>query len=150
MTFQLDTGANCNVMSAETFNSLDIRGKLKKIHLQACFIFWPQDGAIGKKVLTGLYKGQKYKVVFEIVQQQVPAILGKASCIKLGLVKQTYDIGKENNILQDFDDLLSGLGCLPGQHHIQIYPTVTLVVHVPRTFPVALRDKVVDQLHKIE
>ena len=66
------------------------------------------------------------------------------------MVKRVYDIKKDNDILNGFDDLCSGLGCLPGIHHIQIDPTISPVVHAPRKVPVALRDKVVEELHRME
>lgn len=88
VTFNLDTGAKCNVMSAQTFNALDIRGRREK------------------KSLTCVCKGQKHKIEFEIVQQHVPAIL--VTCIKLGLVKRVYgvDTRKDVNILKSFTGLV--------------------------------------------
>ncbi len=59
-------------------------------------------------------------------------------------------VSKENDILKEYEGLFSGLGCLPGQHHIQIDQTVKPVVHTPRRIPVALRDRVVDELHRME
>ena len=147
---KLDTGAGCNVMSADTFNSLDIGGKLKKSTCRLVAYFGQQSAPLGKRELTCVHKGQKHKIEFEITQQNVPAILGKKTCTKLGLVKRVYDIKKDNDILNGFDDLCSGLGCLPGIHHIQIDPTISPVVHAPRKVPVALRDKVVEELHRME
>lgn len=46
--------------------------------------------------------------------------------------------------------MISLIGCLPGQHHIQIDHTVKPVVHAPRKIPVALRDRVVEELHRME
>ena len=145
---KLDTGAGCNVMSADTFNSLDIGGKLKKSTCRLVAYFGQQSAPLGKRELTCVHKGQKHKIEFEITQQNVPAILGKKTC--KCLVKRVYDIKKDNDILNGFDDLCSGLGCLPGIHHIQIDPTISPVVHAPRKVPVALRDKVVEELHRME
>lgn len=61
-----------------------------------------------------------------------------------------HDVGKENDILKNYDELFNGLGCLPGQHHIQIDHTITPVVHAPRRIPVALRDRVVEELQCME
>lgn len=92
VTFNLDTGAKCNVMSAQTFNALDIKGKRTKSTCKLVAYFG-QTAPLGKKKsLTCVYKGQKHKIKFEIVEQHVPAILGKATCIKLGLVKRVYGV----------------------------------------------------------
>lgn len=87
---------------------------------------------------------------FEITRQDVPATLGGATCEKLALVKRMHDVSKENDILKEYDDLFSGLGCSPGQHHIQIDPIVTPIVHAPRRIPVTLRDKIVEELQLME
>ncbi|KAJ8358824.1 hypothetical protein SKAU_G00153490 [Synaphobranchus kaupii] len=41
-------------------------------------------------------------------------------------------------------------GCLPGEHHIKIDPTVKPAVHAPRRIPAALRDRVIGELHRME
>ena len=44
-------------------------------------------------------KGPK-NTEFEITEEDVPAILGRDACLKLGLVKRMHDVGKENDILK--------------------------------------------------
>lgn len=70
---------------------------------------------LGKKAL----KGQKFRIVFEIIQQDAPAILGCIACQRLGMVKRLYKVEQNTDILNDFDDLFAGLGCLPEEHNIQ-------------------------------
>lgn len=85
------------------------------------------------------------------MEKDAPAILRLVTCQKLGMVKRTHDVTvKDNNILKDFEDLFSGLGCVMEQHHIQLDSTVAPVVHAPRKFPVALKDKIVAELHGME
>lgn len=80
-----------------------------------------------------MYKGQRHKVEFHIMEKDAPAILRLVTCQKLGMVKRTHDVTvKDNNILKDFEDLFSGLGCMPGQRHIQLDLTVAPVVQMPR------------------
>lgn len=66
------------------------------------------------------------------------------------MIKRLYEIEKSSDILKDFDGLFEGLGCLPGEHHIQIDPNIRPVVHAPRRIPVALREKVVEELQRME
>ena len=149
VTFKLDTGADCNAMSVNTFNALDVRGRLRASKSKLVAFFGQKIAPLGKRALTCEYKGQKHNIEFEITQEEVPSILGGATCVKLGLVKRVHEVKMENDILKEFEDLFDGLGCIPGQHHIQIDHTVTPVVHAPRRIPVALRDRVVEELQRM-
>lgn len=61
-----------------------------------------------------------------------------------------HDVRRDTDILKDYEELFNGLGCLPGQHHIQIDHTVTPVVYAPRRISVAPRDRIVEQLQRME
>ena len=52
--------------------------------------------------------------------------------------------------LAEFEDYFGELGCLPEVHLINLKPDVTPAVHPPRIIPYALRDKLRDQLQRIE
>ncbi|CAJ1049307.1 uncharacterized protein K02A2.6-like [Xyrichtys novacula] len=149
VTFKLDTGADCNAMSIKTFNALEVRGRLNASKSKLVAFFGQKIAPLGKRALTCEHKGQKHRIEFEITQEDVPAILGGDTCVKLGLLKRMHEILKEDDILKDYEDLFDGLGCIPGQHHIQIDHTVTPVVHAPRRVPVAIRDRVVEELHRM-
>lgn len=146
--FKLDTRADCNAMSVETFNALSTSGKLKASSSKLIAFFGQRMSPLGKIALTCEYKRQKHSIEFEIIQQDVPAILGGAACVKLGLLKRMHNIVKESDLLKDYGDLFDGLGCLPGQHHIQIDHNVTPVVHAPRRIPAALRERVMEELQR--
>lgn len=49
VTFNLDTGAKCNVMSAQTFNARDIRGKLTKSTCKLVAYFGHKTAPLGEK-----------------------------------------------------------------------------------------------------
>lgn len=93
VTFKLDRGADCNAVSAETLNTLDVRGRGSKRKLVA--FFGQKTTPLGTTVLTCECKGQKHKIKFEITQQDVPAVVGGDTCLKLGLVKRVHNVGKE-------------------------------------------------------
>ena len=131
-------------------DSLDVGGKLNVSKSKVVAFFGQKIAPLGKRALTCQYKGQKHKVEYEITHEDLPAVLGGATCVKLGLVKRMHEDGKENDILKGYEDLFTRLGCLPGQHHIQTDHTVTPVVHAPRRIPVALRDRINDELQRME
>ena len=51
---------------------------------------------------------------------------------------------------KQFPTLFTGLGKLPGEHHITVDSNVTPVVHAPRKIPVALKEKVKKELESME
>ncbi|KAL1277849.1 hypothetical protein QQF64_024522 [Cirrhinus molitorella] len=105
---------------------------------------------LGKKAIACEYKGQRYRIEFEIIKNDAPAILGHAACQKMGMVKRLYQVEKNEDILKDFEDLFIGLGCLSGEHRIKINTEIRPVVHAPRRIPVALRDRVIKELQRME
>lgn len=86
----------------------------------------------------------------EITEDDIQAILRGDICVKFSLVKRVHHVVKEDGLLKGYDDLFNGLGCLPGEYHIQINHTVTPVMHAPRRVPVALRDRVIEELWRME
>lgn len=82
------------------------------------------------------YKTAVHKLEFQIIE----AILGGDSCTQMGLIKRIYKVDREEetDILREYKDVFTGLGCVPGQHHIQTDPAVALVSHPPRKVPLAL------------
>lgn len=102
---------------------------------------------VGQIQLTFTYRQQKHNIQFQVVDGTVPAILGDTTCEKLGMVRRMHEIKVKDDPLKDFDDLFSGLGCLPIAHHVKTDPNV---IHPPRKVPVALKDKIVKELHKME
>lgn len=148
--FRIDTGADCNVMSAKTFHSLNITGKLHASGCKLVAYSGHKMEPLGKTSVTCLYKGQKHKIDFEIIEKDAPAILGRETSTTLKMVKRMYNMEKENKMQKDYEHLFSGLGCLPGEHSIKIDPEIRPVIHAPRKIPVALRDRVIEQLHKME
>ncbi|XP_062574225.1 uncharacterized protein K02A2.6-like [Saccostrea cucullata] len=72
-----------------------------------------------------------------------------------GLVQRIHSIERKNRtvphgISQDYQDLFSGLGCLPGTYSIKVDENIQPVIHPPRKIPIALRDKVKEELDRME
>lgn len=78
---------------------------------------------------------------FQIVDEDSPAILGREACSKLGLIKRIYKVENKDqtDILNEYKYVFTGIGCVPGLHHIQLNPDVTPVIHAPRKIPIALK-----------
>lgn len=61
-----------------------------------------------------------HELDIEIIKPNFSAILGGDSCTQMGLVQIIYKVDKnmEADILQEYKYVFTGLGCIPGQHHI--------------------------------
>ena len=55
-----------------------------------------------------------------------------------------------SDIEKEYSDLFKGKGHLPGKHKIHVDPNVTPVVHPLRRIPISMRDKVKDELSRME
>jgi len=77
------------------------------------------------------------------------------TCVKLGLLKRVHQLTSNKPPaktveLDDHPELFKGLGCLPGTYHIELVDGATPVIHSPRTIPVPQREKVVEELKRVE
>lgn len=52
--------------------------------------------------------------------------------------------------MQEYQDIFKGLGCLQGEHHIDIDKAVSPVQHAPRRTPVALKERLKQKIQEIE
>lgn len=54
---------------------------------------------------------------------------------------ENYEPLSFDKLMRDFQDVFTGLGCLPGEYHIEIDPDIRPVQHTPRRVPVPLKAK---------
>ena len=89
---------------------------------------------------------------FEIVDQNVPNILGLKACTQMNLVQCVDTINKQApNIFSEYSDVFNGLGCITDVvNHIEIDQNSNPVVHHPWRTPVTLRPKVQEELSHME
>ncbi|CAC5373519.1 unnamed protein product [Mytilus coruscus] len=142
--FQLDTGAECNVISTKTFSKLD-RDVIKTkpdISLKSY-----SGHSIKPRYAVNTYKGQTCDVKFYIVDIDSTSVLGGKACADFELIRRLYTIQTDDNqiiesnqtnpipedIRKNYADIFKGIGCIPGEHSIQIDSTVP-VVHAPRKY----------------
>ena len=146
-TFKLDTGAQCNVISKQTYDRISTRpltkskAKLVTFKLKAC----------GKTSIECEHKRKFTVLEFEVVKQEVPNVLGLESCKEMQLVQRNDSIKvAQDDVLSEYKDVFEGLGCITNvTHHIEIDPTQKPVVHPPRRVPVILRPKLKDELKRM-
>ena len=114
------------------------------------------------------HRGKKQSATFFVVQSNGPLIIGLPTCRSLGLVTLNYAISTQhqavkNNdhcsimgdtdakceILRKYADVFQGIGCLEGEYHITVDPSVPPVIHPPRRVPVALQKPLKEELDSL-
>ena len=157
--FQLDTGAKCNVITRETYNALDTAAPLSKPDAPLMSYTGHKIHTEGTAILPVQHNSKNYQLIFYVEYVKSPNILGERSCSDMNLVQRVQSVTQQHaksenldNILSqpEYDELLKELGCLPGEHSIKLNKSVTPTVQTPRKIPVALRDKVRDELTRME
>ena len=150
ISFKIDTGAQCNVMSLETYNQIS-KLPLLKSRTRLVAFGGHKIQSCGKTRLACEHNKCYTVVEFEVVKR-CQNILGLETSAEMNLVKRVNTVSdKTEAILAEYSDVFSGLGCITKVlHHIKTDPTHTPVIHPPRRVPAALRQKVRDELDRME
>ena len=158
---QLDTGATCSAMSLRHLHEIlqdanctlgPPRGTLKLY-----------DGTVVKPL--GTYSldirvmDSTHRITFDIIKDSPWPIIDGDTCTKNGWITMevhsvrrgvsTTPLTKET-MLREYEDVFTGLGCLPGEYHIEVDPTIRPVQHSPRRVPVPLKSKLKEKIAELE
>ena len=142
--FQLDTGAKCNVLSKSDFKKLKISAPLQKSDTALRSYSGHRIEPEGMITLPLEWKDNNQNVLFYIVDTQSQSVLSGKTCEDICLLKRI------DSIENDYPEIFEGLGCLPGTYHIKLDPNATPVVQPPRRIPIAIKDKVKEELQRME
>ena len=151
LSFKIDTGAQCNVISKTMF---DIVSKAPLVKSNARLVAFRGHRIVpfGKATLLCEHKKKLHPIQFQVVDN-VPNVLGLKTSTELNIIKRVEGINSQhvNDPLKEFADVFTGLGCVSNVvHHINIKPNVQPVVHPPRRVPVTIRSKVKTELQRME
>ena len=88
---------------------------------------------------------------FHVVEVKAPAVLQRNGIYwpEQHCIPECFTVTNQN-IFNEYSDLFQGLGCIPGEHLIKVDPSVPAVVHPHRKVPVSLKDKIKDELDRME
>ena len=148
------------MISKKTYEELTkTRLEKSRVHLGA---FGGEKLKIIRKLSTVCtYQERYWPIEFQVVNRNVPDILGLTTCLELNLVKPVLTIDEnertqstvppESDIFEQYNDVFTRLGCVKGVvHHIATDPAVKPVVHPPRRVSAPLHQKVKDELDRTE
>ena len=154
--FKLDTGSQANIIPLSTYNNLKQKPHLDPSSSRLFGYTGKQLSVKGIIRLNCSYKGQHYSGDFHIVEtSNSQAILGLQACLKLQVIQLILSIGEETamskeKVLSDFPHIFTGLGELEGEVKIHLKSDATPVVHPARRIPHAIKDKLKQELDKME
>ena len=156
--FKIDTGAQCNVISKQKYLTV-CKTPLQKSMSKLTAFGGHKLHTCGKAIIPCEYNGHQYMVEFEILDQEVPSILGLPTTIEMNLVHRvdTLDTvmdGRDPVCAEIFDyysDVFAGLGCISDVlYHINIDSSCQPVIHPLRRVPIKLRPKIQEELQRME
>ena len=102
------------------------------------------------------------KAVFYVSKTSRISLLGRDTCVKLGLIKLTCTVDaltsdkpgpqnlEQSTVFEKYQDIFEGLGCIPGEYNIEIDPSVTPVVHPCRKIPFKQHESLKNELIRME
>ena len=157
LKFKIDTGAQCNVIAKHKYSQLSKMPPRKSTANLMAF-GGHKLATCGKATIPCLHNGKQYDIEFEVLDLDVPSILGLPTSIKLNLIKRINTVQKQNaqdsnptKFFKKYKDVFDGLGCISDVlYHINIDPSCQPVIHPPRRVPIKLRPQIQEELKRME
>lgn len=154
LQFKIDTGAQANVIPADTFHELFGNVVLGPRVSRLSGYGGHKLNVKGACKLTCKYKDKTVMLDLDVIEASAPPVLGMRACLDLNLVKiiHTVDALPEPhmNMMDEYTDVFKGLGLFPGECSLHLKPNATPVVCPPRRIPFALRRQLKDELDEME
>ena len=97
-SFKIDTGAQCNVISKSRYHQLSSM-PLQQSGARLVAFGGEHFNACGRVTMKCEYKGHAYTVSFEVINQDVPNILGLQTCVDMNLVQRLDAIDNHDSDL---------------------------------------------------
>ena len=116
--------------------------------------------ALGECDLNCIYNGESRRLNFKIIKGEQKPLLSGETCTSMGLITvhiansiNTSPITAPSDIFMEYKDVFEGLGCLPGEYHLEIDPDAQPVKHTPRRIAIPLKAELkahIETLEKME
>lgn len=154
---KIDTGAQCYILSLKACKRANINTKqLLRSNSRLVSYSGHAVETCGKVQTTVRHKDQYFGLELQIVDDDVQPVLGLKSSLDLNLLHRVYTVNKNQGtesvkeLINEYDHLFKGMGCLPGKYDIKVYPTVQPVVASPRRIPHTLKLKILEERQRME
>jgi hypothetical protein len=152
VALKIDTGAKANLISHATYKKVAPNATIKKTNNRLVTYSGQSIPVVGVCTLKVNYKGGHCKLDFYIVTKG-QSILGLKAAVELGLIQRVDQVKskktRDRPIIEEYDDVFNGIGCMPNEHHIQLKDEAEPVVHAPRRVPFALNERLKEELDRL-
>ena len=149
---QLDTGATCNVMSMADLCAV-LHNQNPPLQPETSQLRCYDNSVIntlGQRTLQCCYNAKTYQLPFKVIEGNQKPLLSGTTCMELGLITvHTVCNVTSTKLIEQYDDVFKGLGCLGNEHHIEIDKSLTPVQHVPQRVPVAMKEHLKHKLAEL-
>ena len=150
---QLDTGATCNVMSHANLCAIQQCSSPLMQPTTTRLKFYNNNtvSAWGNvhypaNIISPI-------IHFKIILGAQNPLLPATTCQAMGLISVNTARSveeAEDPLIMQYIDVFQGMGCLPGDYHIDIDPTVPPLQHLPQRVPLPLKDKLKAKIKELE
>ena len=160
MPFKIKTGAQVNMLPKSDFDKLSIHQPLTESTVALRGYGGRELYTLGTCDLNCTYKDVDRDLQCHVVNEDGPAVLGLKLCVDMNLIKLVLSVDMHvqtgmttdtelNKLITEYEDIIHGIGKFPGKPSFTLCPEAEPVVHPPRRVPVALCDKVKQELDRI-
>lgn len=150
VTQRIDTGAQANLISMTEISAMKPKPNIIKKRVPLKDYNGKNVESNGQCRLTVTIKHKDYDVLFNVVSEGRESLLGGMTSKRLNVVERVYHIscakaasgqrGAVDSIVQHYEDVFKGLGCLPCTYSIQLKEDAKPVIDSPRRVPAPLKD----------
>ena len=148
VSFKVDIGSQANIIPHSIFMKMENRPKLNPTNTKL-ISYTGEDLKISGS--CELRCGEKVLNFFIVRTNQCPILSIKASQ-ELNLIKVVMNVTTQeiDGLITEYSGVFEGLGCLDQPYHIKIDDTVQPIICPPQNIPVALRERVRDEIDRME
>lgn len=147
---KLDCGSEANVMPKTIYDKIHPQQAPGRSRAKLTTYSGEKLKVVGKSLEMVEHKGKFYPVEFIVVDHKAQPILGIEACDEMKLVQKIDALSKKQNLLDEYEEVFTGMGEVPGMYHITLKQDVPPVIHAPRRVPHALRKELQEELKKME
>ncbi len=160
--FQIDTGATCNLIPLHVLKRTGYDGQIEPTNSILTMYDQSQVKPMGRcrVKMVNPKDERRYRVECVVLDDPncVPT-LGSRAVQQMNMIEVQYDhimVVDEvkpplsvEQLRDEYSDVFKGMGLLEGKYHIELDTSVPPVVHPPRKVPLAIKDKLKSELHRL-
>ncbi|GFO40350.1 transposon ty3-i Gag-Pol polyprotein [Plakobranchus ocellatus] len=152
LTVKVDTGAQVNVISKREVNRLG--AKIRSCNDRQTSYSGDPIPVEGQIELVCKYKKQQKKMKFVVTSQnEAQTIIGLKSSVDLKLIKKLDAVQQNKSLealLRQYNDTFGELGKMKTEYAMKVKDDVEPIVSTARKIPYAQREKVLNELKRME